>query len=87
MSPNLTGGAPIPSCNDCVACGARPQGYPPARAKTARGLDPLLRKPKADLSDKREWEPLELAVGVISTLLRKGTFLFWYDTLSLVPCQ
>ena len=31
--------APIPSCDHCAACGGTRQGFPPARAKTACGLD------------------------------------------------
>lgn len=55
--------APIPPCAHCAACGGTRQGFPPARAKTARGLDGTRRKQTTHFPHKREWELLEIDRG------------------------
>ena len=80
MSPLLKCETPIPSWDDLAACSGTRQGYPAARANTARGLDGTRRKPEPHIPYKREWDLLESATGAISTEVRMGTFLTRHDT-------
>jgi hypothetical protein len=69
--------APIPSCTHCAACVRTRQGFPPARANTARGLDGTRRKRKPNAPDKREWELFGTAPkGTFSLCHRGGHFYF-----------
>src|SRR5207247_6341350 len=79
MSPLLKCETPIPSWDDLAACSGTRQGFPPARANTARGPDGTRCKPGTHFPHKREWEPLESPTGAISTELRMGTFLTRHD--------
>ena len=80
MSPLLKCETPIPSWDDLAACSGTRQGFPPARANTARGPDGTRCKPGTHFPHKREWEPLESPTGAISTEVRMGTFLTRHDT-------
>src|SRR5260370_42632023 len=63
-------------CAHCAACGGTRQGFPSARARTARGLDGTRRKPKTNFPEKREWKLLGVDAGDISILPGRRHFYF-----------
>jgi hypothetical protein len=71
-------------CALCCLRGNR-RGCPPARAKTARGVDATRRKPNVRFPDQREWELLETQQGTF-LLCWGGTFLLCRDRGALTGC-
>src|SRR2546423_1022295 len=85
MSPFLRRKAPIPSSDDCAAYGEFRQGFPPAPAESACGLDRTRRKPETDFPQKRGWELMESAPGNVPRLQWPHAADGWTGRLRVRP--